>query len=299
MAKLCIKKEINVSQGTIDKRKAKLIIWFYYKGSVVNDFISGIDYDKFNNEINFAISSIDNKYVDDILGRGTIENICYFLLYQLKETEVQTINIIENDKYSISINKDEVDIGCYEYILPFKIGASKLVRGQYQDAISFFSKSFKINNSFFLAKNALGRCYFKMKEYTKGIEVFSYIINNDPNHSEAYRNRANCYLYLKKYEKMTSDFNNSVRINPNSALTINNRGFGYQQLGEYKLALKDHEKAISINSMYAEAYFDRGEAYKQLGFIEKSKSDFKKYNELLKRINLVNIEFDKIYCSSL
>jgi len=114
-----------------------------------------------------------------------------------------------------------------------------------------------------------------ISEYTKAIEI-------NPSLAEAYNNRGLAYAQGKgQYDKAISDCTKAIEINPSLAEAYNNRGLAYAQgKGQYDKAISDCTKAIEINPSLEEAYSNRGLAYLLLGQSQPGCHDLQKACEL-------------------
>lgn len=78
-------------------------------------------------------------------------------------------------------------------------------------------------------------------EYTKAIEL-------DPSYAQAYNNRGVAYDNKGQYDLAIADYNKAIELSPNSALFYYNRGFAYSKKGQRDLAISDLNKAIELSS---------------------------------------------------
>jgi len=89
-------------------------------------------------------------------------------------------------------------------------GADNYQRGQYDEAISDFSKAIEIN----------------------------------PRYAQAYLNRGTAYHRIGQYEQAISDLNNAIEINPRYAEAYFNRG------GHFRFHQSDSDKSSLRRSLY-------------------------------------------------
>src|SRR3972149_2138113 len=123
-------------------------------------------------------------------------------------------------------------------------GADNYQRGQYDEAISDFSKAIEIN----------------------------------PAYAEAYTNRGNAYATQENYDQAISDYNESLKINPRLTETYNNRGIAYGKgKGQYDKAISDFNKAIEINPTYAEVYFNKALVFEKTGRVREAVEVYKEF----------------------
>jgi len=77
----------------------------------------------------------------------------------------------------------------------------------------------------------------------EAIELFSQVIQLDPNHDEAYCLRGTVMYQLERYEEALKDYNRAIQINPyTDDSNYYLRGQIYMKLERYKEAVKDFER---------------------------------------------------------
>lgn len=136
----------------------------------------------------------------------------------------------------------------------------------------------------------LGVFQSKNGNYEKSIYFFTKAIEQNPNDSEAYFNRA--YSQQKiggKEEQIISDYSKSLELNPNDYEAHMNRGIAYMKIQRYSEAIKDYEKSIDIKADYPIVYANLGNVYKLKNDNEKACLNWKKSldmgnKEVLERI---------------
>ncbi|MHA1687078.1 MAG: tetratricopeptide repeat protein [Candidatus Heimdallarchaeaceae archaeon] len=265
MALLGIIAEFEVQHGSKEIRKDNFTVELTIDGPIKNGFVAGVDYVKPKKRLNEIISELSEKYLDDIVGRATNENIAQYLMFNLRDLPLHSIKVSEGDGIYVEISKDEFDAKMYPSQLSYNFGHSFLLRENPEKAKEHFTEAIALNAKFAEAYNMRGRCFKYLNDYQSALSDFLKAIEINPNLGEAWRNLGNAYLYLERFDEMIPAFDRSVELMPDSALAINNRGYGYYVKGEYELALKDHERAVKIDPNYAEAHYDKAMALKALG----------------------------------
>jgi len=162
----------------------------------------------------------------------------------------------------------------------FYRGYDKSNKGDYNGAISDYTKAIEINPNFADAyynrgssKNDLKDYYGAVSDYTKAIEI-------NPNYGEAYSNRGIGKNVLKDYYGAISDYTKAIEINPNFAKSYYNRGNTKYDLKDYNGAISDYTKAIEINPNFAICYVNRGKAKYGLKDYYGAISDYTKVIEI-------------------
>jgi tetratricopeptide (TPR) repeat protein len=132
-----------------------------------------------------------------------------------------------------------------------------------------------------IVHNERGAQYLEKGQYDQAITEFTKAIELDPKFAWAYNNRGNAYAQGKgQLDQAISDFTKAIELDPKLAKAYNNRGGAYGDKGQYDQAISDCNKAIELNPEYAQAYYNRGRAYLQKGQLDQAISDYTKAIEL-------------------
>lgn len=99
MAKLGIVSFCRASHGK-DKHEHDLRIEITFEGSIINNFVDGIDFHDVKRVIGEELGKLEGKYLDDFLNaKASVENIGIYLLKSLKDRGISNL-------YSIRINEE-------------------------------------------------------------------------------------------------------------------------------------------------------------------------------------------------
>ena len=280
---LRIIKELEATHGSREKRSDVYTIELVIKGPIENGFVAGVDYVEPSNRLEQLVASLRGKYLDDIVGRATNENIAQFLMFHLSDLPVHALKVTEGSDTYVQISSSEFDVDNYASQLAFNKGHSLLLREDPETAKKQFTGAIELNEEFAEAYNLRGRCLKYMEDYEHALIDFQRAVELKPDFGEAWRNMGNAYLYLKDHDKMIPSFDRAVDLMPDSALAINNRGYGYFVKGEFQKALDDHIKAVELDPNYAEAHYDKAMALKALGKRDLAKEALLESRRLKKR----------------
>ncbi|WP_139458623.1 tetratricopeptide repeat protein, partial [Bathymodiolus thermophilus thioautotrophic gill symbiont] len=88
-------------------------------------------------------------------------------------------------------------------------------------------------------------------DYDRQIEVYTQIIELDPENANVFNNRGNAYSKLKNYEKAIENYNQAIKLKPDHANSFYNRGNVYSDLKRHKKAIEDYDQAIKLKPEYA------------------------------------------------
>lgn len=116
-----------------------------------------------------------------------------------------------------------------------------------------------------------GIAFLNHGDYKRAVEFLTKFIAENPNHSEAYENRAIAYYHLNEEEKSIEDLNKALEIDPQNENALINRGLHYFEKKNYNKALDDYLAANEIyNSL--ETLKNITETYLQKGDYDSAKS---------------------------
>ncbi|MDE1823609.1 MAG: AAA family ATPase, partial [Candidatus Micrarchaeota archaeon] len=112
--------------------------------------------------------------------------------------------------------------------------------------------------------------FFEDNKFEEAIDLYSQAIEEDPNYSSAYFNRALSYAILNKYEEATRDAENVLNIEPESYDAPYVMGIIAEYQQDYDGAKEWYQKALAKNPKYEQAR----------SRLEQLKSKVKKHPEL-------------------
>ncbi len=153
-------------------------------------------------------------------------------------------------------------------------------KGQYEKAISAFTKAIEIDPKNAEVFHSRGTAYNYRGQYDLALLDFSKALEISPADAFVYNDRGVVYALTGQHDRAIADFSKAIEINPKDAEAYYNRGFAYGEKGEYDKAISDYTKAIEINPKDAEAYDNRGLAYYRKGDYDKACSDWNRACEL-------------------
>jgi len=194
----------------------------------------------------------------------------------------------EKEKRDIS---DHIKIGVtgpkenVAYAILLNRGVDYLGKGDYDQAISEFTKAIEIDPSLPDAYSNRGDAYLHKANYDQAISDCTKAIAINPNFETAYLNRGVAYFYQRNYDQAISDLSKAIEINPNYDLAYSSRGGVYCEKANYDQAISDCTKAIAINPNNSQAYNNRGLTYYYKGEYHRAEEDVHKAELLGYKVN--------------
>jgi tetratricopeptide (TPR) repeat protein len=107
----------------------------------------------------------------------------------------------------------------------------------------------------------LGTKHLQQGEYDQAISGYTKALELNPRFTEAYLNRGIAYRNKGQHDQAVSDYDKVLQIDPKDARAYCNRGNAHIEKGQYDKALSDYNKALEINSKDAQVFYNRGLAY--------------------------------------
>jgi len=103
-----------------------------------------------------------------------------------------------------------------------------------------------------------GNAALQEGELDKAIKLYSKVLQNDPNNTGAYHNRAVTQFRLGNYNDALEDFDEAIRRSSEDAVWYGHRGITKHLLGKREDAVEDLNKAIEIAPNEIAFYYNRG-----------------------------------------
>ena len=92
----------------------------------------------------------------------------------------------------------------------------------------------------------LGSDFVNNKELEKAIEIFSNVIDLDPNWAEAWNKRATVYYMIGEFEKSQADINKVLELESRHFGALAGQGLVNIELKNYEKAIKSYQQAQEI-----------------------------------------------------
>jgi Tfp pilus assembly protein PilF len=162
----------------------------------------------------------------------------------------------------------------------YTTGCSYFKKGQYEQAISYFSKAIELDPKYYKAYVMRGSTWCIKHDYDRGLNDFNKALEINPQYAEAYSGRAVVWINKGDYDHSIADCTKALEINPQYVKAYFSRGRAWENKGDYNRAVADYTKAIEINPRFAGGYFGRGMLWVKEGDYDRGCSDLQKACEL-------------------
>jgi tetratricopeptide (TPR) repeat protein len=115
--------------------------------------------------------------------------------------------------------------------------------------------------------------HLKQQRYEAAIDVFTELIELDPDNPDAYKNRGVAYMKLSQYDSAIHDFEKTKQMMPDLKGLHSNLGVAWYYKGEYEKAIANYNSEIDVSPDSHYAYFNRAICWAELKEYDKSLED--------------------------
>jgi tetratricopeptide (TPR) repeat protein len=120
-------------------------------------------------------------------------------------------------------------------------------------------------------------------DYGKSVELFTDILNAQPENTIALISRGTSYLRMDDTDSAMADFNSVLQLDPGNARAYHMRGLAHEKRGDNQAALSDFNRAVELNPDYGAAYYSRATLHTKLGQTEQATEDIQMVAHLTNR----------------
>ena len=144
---------------------------------------------------------------------------------------------------------------------------------RYQDAISILSNAKLPHPSLGYFYN-LGLSHLKLEHFIEAEELFTRVINENPNYNEAWNNLGLALKGLEKFEDALLCIDKAILLSDQYAEAFDNKGLILIELERFDEALVQFKMALNLQPNNYEVYNNMGIAFKELRQFEDALSHF-------------------------
>lgn len=110
-----------------------------------------------------------------------------------------------------------------------------------------------------------GENAYRSGSYAQAIDLYTQVLNSDPEYLNAYLQRGFCHSLQREYDAAVADFTAVINRKNDHLWAYTSRGSAYNKLDKPELAIADFNKVLDLDPKNQEAYNNRGWAKKALG----------------------------------
>ena len=110
-----------------------------------------------------------------------------------------------------------------------------------------------------------GEHAYRTGAYAEAIGYYTQVLEQDPDHLNAYLQRGFCHSVQHEYQAAVDDFSAVIARKKDHLWAYTSRGSAYGKLGKQDLALQDFNTVLQLDPKNQEAYNNRGWEKKALG----------------------------------
>ncbi len=133
--------------------------------------------------------------------------------------------------------------------------------GNYEAAISYYSKILKTQPEDYDASLALARLYKQTEKYKNAEKFFMKIFINDSTDVEALTGLSDVYLMTDKLDKSIAMYKSAISFLPDDISLYLKLAKAYSWQGKLQKAINTYNRILKIDNTYSEAYQGIGKMY--------------------------------------
>ena len=137
------------------------------------------------------------------------------------------------------------------FLVFYNFGLLQAEKKDYYKAISYFEKSYTLNNNFFPAQHHLAMAYTEIKDYNLAVATYEKLLKTndvkDINLGVIYNNLGNVYSSLKKFDLAYNYLLKALRYSIDKSKIYNNLGYLCYQIGDLEKSILYFKKATEKN----------------------------------------------------
>ena len=137
------------------------------------------------------------------------------------------------------------------FLVFYNFGLLQAEKKDYNKAISYFEKSYTLNNNFLPAQHHLAMAYTEIKDYNLAVATYEKLLKindlKDINLGVIYNNLGNAYSSLKKFDLAYNYLLKALRYSIDKSKIYNNLGYLCYQIGDLEKSILYFKKATEKN----------------------------------------------------
>ena len=137
------------------------------------------------------------------------------------------------------------------FLVFYNFGLLQAEKKDYYKAITYFEKSYTLNNNFFPAQHHLAMAYTEIKDYNLAVATYEKLLKTndvkDINLGVIYNNLGNVYSSLKKFDLAYNYLLKALRYSIDKSKIYNNLGYLCYQIGDLEKSILYFKRATEKN----------------------------------------------------
>lgn len=170
------------------------------------------------------------------------------------------------------------------------LGAAYDSLSRFDEAITEYEASLRINPSHAETYNDLGMVYYNQGRVNEAIKEYKKALMIDTNLYEALVNLGSAYSTQGMLDEAIKEYKRALKINPEKGQAHNNLGAVYEKLGQFEEAIKEYQIALKLNPDLKAIYYNLGKAYYAIGQFNEAVNNYK--YALRVNVNPLQVHFE-------
>lgn len=135
----------------------------------------------------------------------------------------------------------------------FLLAMSYVNLEEYEKAVEYFKKAWKLNGADPDIVVELAHCLFNLEDYTEAIACFKQAIELIPDEADNYYHLGGCYEKVAQVEEAKKLYKKAIDLSPREAMYYQALGFVYENSGDHKDAIVCFKKAMDLDRNHRKA----------------------------------------------
>ncbi|CCB64746.1 MULTISPECIES: tetratricopeptide repeat protein [unclassified Hyphomicrobium] len=146
--------------------------------------------------------------------------------------------------------------------------------GEYKTAVELYSVLLQLQPNDARVFYNRANSYSKLDEFDRALADYTAAIARAPDFAAALVNRGSLHFRAKRFDEALSDYDTAAKIRPDDRFIAYNRGLILAQQGRLEEANKAFDRVLEVSSTYAPAYAEKGFLSLQQGDSDKARTQF-------------------------
>jgi serine/threonine-protein kinase len=206
----------------------------------------------------------------------------------------------ENEEYADSIRnlRKSIALDSSNAHHHFQLGNSLFKEKRWREAMRAFEKAIELKPKFLYPYNELGRCRIILNDIDGAVKAYEGGVKVTESAPYLWHNLAHAYAIKGWYDKARDAYNEAIRLDPSDAEIYGCLGGLHYAFGYQEAACESCRVALKLNSELPWAHFILGYALARRAQIEDAVQHFKKAQELIRDLDLINDDPERFVAES-